>query len=65
MAPIRAPMLKKPSLWHPFTRLLNSSTFIVSTIIDLKLVDIHGTSFLCVSYNIILIIIINMWAASA
>ena len=28
-----------------------NSTFIVSTIIVLKLVDIHGTSFLCVSYK--------------
>ena len=28
-----------------------NSTFTVSTIIVLKLVDIHGTSFLCVSYK--------------
>ena len=28
--------------WHPFMCLLTNSTFIVSTIIDLKLIDIHG-----------------------
>ena len=38
---------------HPPAYWTNSySTFIVSTIIDLKLVDIHGTSFLCVSYKV-------------
>ena len=52
-------------LWHPFVcphsknHLLfthsliyyTNSTFILSTIINLKLVDIHGMSFLCVSYK--------------
>ena len=50
MAPVCASTLEKPSSWCPFTHLPNSS-FIVSTIIDLKLVNIHGTSFSQIPYE--------------
>ena len=38
------------ALIHPFTEQI-VATFIVSTIINLKLADIHSMSFLCASYN--------------
>ena len=35
---------RKPSPWHLFIHLLTNSTFNVSRIVDLKSLDIHGTS---------------------
>ena len=49
MAPVSAPMLEKSSLWHLFTPLL----IVPSRIIDLKLFDIHDTSFPRAPYKLL------------
>ena len=38
-------VLEKPSPWHLFTRFLTNSTFIVSRIVHLKLINIDDMTF--------------------